>query len=104
MHDIIFANQTGENVGNFTPRRLTAFAEKLSLDMGKFQSCFNGGTFKDRINQDMTDGRANGIKATPSFVLSYTVNGETKTELIEGALPFSDFQSKIDAALAQVGK
>ncbi|MGE5250496.1 MAG: DsbA family protein [Bacteroidota bacterium] len=104
MHDIIFANQTGENVGDFTPRRLTAFAEKLGLDMSKFESCFNGGTYKDRTNQDMADGRANNIKATPSFVLTYTVNGQARTELIEGALPFSEFQSKIDAALAQAGK
>ena len=36
--------------------------------------------------------------------MTYTVNGETKTEPIEGALPFSDFQTKIDAALAQVGQ
>ena len=42
MHDIIFANQTGENVGDFTPKRLAAFAEKIGLDMGTFQSCFNG--------------------------------------------------------------
>jgi protein-disulfide isomerase len=104
MHDIIFANQTGENVGDFTPKRLTAFAEKIGLDMSAFQSCFSGGKYKDRVNQDFADGQANNIKATPSFVMTYTVNGEAKTEIIEGAVPFSEFQSRIDAALAQVGQ
>ncbi len=104
MHDIIFANQTGENVGNFTPKRLSAFAQTIGLNTGDYQSCFNGGTYKSRVNQDLADGQAAGVKATPSFVMTYTVNGQTQTELIEGALPFSDFQTKIDAALAQVGQ
>jgi protein-disulfide isomerase len=104
MHDIIFANQTGENVGNYTNRRLIAFAEKIGLDTGAFRSCLNAGTYKDRINKDFTDGRAANLDSTPSFVLTYTVNGETKTENIVGALPFSEFQSKIDAALAQAGQ
>ena len=104
MHDIIFANQTGENVGNFTPKRLMAFGEKIGLNMGDFRSCFNGGTYKDRINQDFNDGRAANIQATPSFLMTYTVNGQPKSEMIEGAVPFSDFQARIDAALAQADK
>jgi hypothetical protein len=36
--------------------------------------------------------------------MTYTVNGETKTVLIEGAQPISEFQSKIEAALAEMGK
>lgn len=101
MHDIIFANQTGENVGNFTQKRLIAFAQTLGLNMSDFQSCFNGGTYKDRVQQDLTDGQAAQIQATPSFVLTYMVNGQPKTEIIEGAVPFSEFQAKLDAALAQ---
>lgn len=104
MHDILFANHTGENVGDFTNKRLTAFAETLQLDMTKFQACLNGNTYSSRVNQDGAAGRAAGIKATPSFVMTYAVNGQIKTELLEGALPFSDFQSKIDAALSEMGK
>lgn len=104
MHDIIFANQTGENIGDFTNKRLTAFAGKIGLDMGAFRSCFNASTYKDRLTKDQADGRAANIKATPTFLMTYTVNGETKSELIEGAVAFSEFQSRIDAALAQAGK
>jgi protein-disulfide isomerase len=104
MHDMIFANQTGENVGDFTPKRLVAFAGMLGLDMGEFNSCFNGNKYADRIQQDAQDAQASNIRATPSFVMTYVVNGETRTEVIEGAESFATFQSKIDAALAEIGQ
>jgi len=104
MHDIIFANHTGENTGDYSNRRLAAFAEKIGLNVADFQSCYNNNTYSSRVNEDFTDGNAAGVQATPTFVLTYTVNGETKTELISGALPFGEFQSRIDAILAQVGQ
>jgi protein-disulfide isomerase len=104
MHDIIFANQTGENVGSYTDRRLLAFAETLDLNMDDFRSCFNAGAYKDRVEQDAKDGILANIKATPSFVMTYTVNGETKVKIIEGAQPFNVFQQEIEAALAEMGK
>jgi protein-disulfide isomerase len=104
MHDIILSNQAGENQGAFADRRLLAFAEDLGLDMNKFETCFNANTYKDTIDQDMTDGLAGGVKATPSFVMTYTVNGEVKTKLIEGAQPFEGFKTEIEAALAEIGQ
>ena len=103
MHDILFANQTAENAGDFTDKRLTAFAESIGLDMGKYNNCVSANTYSSRVDQDAKDGLTAGIKATPSFVLTYTVNGQVKTMLIEGAQPFSEFQAKIEAALAEMG-
>lgn len=108
MHDILFANHSGENVGDYTNVRVNAFAREIGLDMGQFESCFNGGAYSSRVDQDLTDGRAAGIKATPSFVLTYTVGGQTKSVLIEGAVPFDnasaeqDFKRAIEAALAEI--
>jgi len=103
-HDILFANQTGENVGAFADRRLKAFAESLSLNMDTFNSCFDSGKFADRVEQDYKDGSAAGITGTPAFFLTYTVDGETKHKLIAGAYPFSEFQTQIDGALADMGQ
>jgi len=100
MHDVILSNQ-GNAQG---ARRLAEFAEYLKLDMDKFESCFNGNTYKDTIAQDAKDGLAAGVKATPSFVMTYTVNGEVKTKLIEGAQTIDAFQQEIDAALAEMGQ
>jgi protein-disulfide isomerase len=104
MHDVILSNQKGENQGAFADRRLNEFAEYLKLDMDKFEACFNDNKYKDTIDQDMKDGIAGGVKATPSFVMTYTVNGETKTKLIEGAESYDAFKQEIEAALAEMGK
>lgn len=104
MHDIIFANQTGENVGAYTDRRLVAFAEKLELNMTDFNDCFDSSKYADLIDEDMKNGITAGIKATPSFIMAYTVNGEEKTVLIEGAQTIDVFQQNIEAALAEMGQ
>lgn len=102
-HDILFANQTGENVGDYADRRILAFAETLDLDIGAFRSCFESGKYSQRVDQDYKDGSAAGVEATPSFVLTYVVNGETKQSIIAGAYPFSEFEKQIEAALAEMG-
>jgi protein-disulfide isomerase len=94
-HDILFANQTGENVGDYTERRLMAFAEQLGLDQGAFRTCFNSRKFDDQIAQDKARGQSMGISSTPSFL----INGQ----LVQGALPFSEFEMVIEAELAKLG-
>ena len=104
MHDMLFSNQAGENAGAFADRRLVAFAQKLGLDMNKFNSCFTANAHKDLILKDGKDGAAAGVKATPSFVLSYTVKGEVKTKLIEGAQTIDTFKQEVQTALTAMGK
>jgi protein-disulfide isomerase len=104
MHAFLFGNVKGEDVGSFTDKRIKLIAEKVSgLDVNQFNSCYDSGKFKDRVQQDLTDGTAAGITGTPAFVVTYTVNGQTKTKLIEGAQPFSQFQQDIEAALSEIG-
>ena len=99
MHDVILSNQ-GSAQG---AARLTQFAESLELDMDEFESCFGSNKYKSVVDQDMKDGTAAGVKATPSFVMTYTVNGEVKTKIIEGAQPYAAFKQEIEAALAEMG-
>ena len=94
-HDMLFANHTGENVGDFIDRRLLAFAEMLGLDGGTFRACLSSGRYDDQINQDKARGQTVGVASTPSFI----INGQ----LIQGALPFSEFQKVIEAELAKIG-
>lgn len=103
MHAYLFGNALGEDVGSFTDKRLKAIAEKAGLDMSQFNSCYDSGKYKDRVQQDGKDGQAAGVTGTPSFLVSYTVNGQKKTELIEGAQPFTTFQQKLEAALNEIG-
>jgi protein-disulfide isomerase len=102
MHTHLFANVLGEDAGSFTDRRLAAIAEKAGLDMDQFNSCYNNGKFKDRVQQDSQDGQAANVTGTPGFIITYTVNGEKKTDRIDGAETFSTFQQKLETALSQI--
>jgi protein-disulfide isomerase len=103
MHAHLFANVLGEDAGSFTDRRIQAIAEKAGLNMNEFNSCYGSGKYEDRVQQDLEDGQAAGISGTPGFLVTYTVNGETKTKLIEGAQPFSTFQQELEAILNEIG-
>ncbi|MCC6147424.1 MAG: DsbA family protein, partial [Anaerolineaceae bacterium] len=71
-HDILFANQNGENIGDFTISRLKAFAKTLGLDTKTFDTCLVEKTYKKRVEEEKETGSKLGVNATPSFL----VNGE----------------------------
>ena len=103
MHANLFGNVLGEDVGSFSDKRLLAIAETAGLNVDEFSACYNSGKYKDRVQQDMDDGVAAGVNGTPGFVLTWTVNGETKTKRIDGAQPFSAFQVELEAILSEIG-
>ncbi|RPJ29645.1 MAG: hypothetical protein EHM33_00235 [Chloroflexi bacterium] len=103
MHAHLFANVLGEDAGSFTDNRIKLIAEKTGLDMDAFNGCYDSGKYRDRVQQDFEDGQAAGINGTPGFLVKYTVNGEEKTKLIEGAQPFTTFQQELEAALNEIG-
>lgn len=103
MHAYLFANVLGEDAGSFTDQRLKAIAKEVGLNMSQFNSCYNSGKYNDRVQQDFKDGQAANINGTPGFLVTYTVNGEKKTKLIEGAQPFTAFQQELETALNEIG-
>lgn len=104
MHAHLFANVLGEDVGSFTDQRIKAIAEKVEgLDLDQFNSCYDSGKFKDRVDQDMEDGLAAEVNGTPGFRITYTVNGETRTRKVDGAQPFNVFQTELESILNEIG-
>jgi protein-disulfide isomerase len=99
----LYANVLGEDAGSFTDRRLKRIAETAGLDMDSFHACYDSGKYLDRVQQDLEDGQAAGINGTPAFLVTYTVNGERRSKLIEGAQPFTTFQQELEAALNEIG-
>jgi protein-disulfide isomerase len=69
-HDILFANQTGENIGDFSDRRLTAFAEKLGLNMADFNSCYKSGKYLKQLKLNNDAGTLAKVDGTPSFYVN----------------------------------
>lgn len=69
-HDILFANQTGENIGDFSGKRLAAFAEKLGLNLNDFNTCYSSGKYASQLKENMDAGRLVKVDGTPSFYVN----------------------------------
>jgi protein-disulfide isomerase len=96
-HDMLFANQQGENRGAFVDRRLLAFAEDLGLDMDAFQVCFDEQAHESEIAEDVEAARQAGVTSTPTIL----VNGVLVPSATPGAITsFSEIAAAIEAALA----
>ena len=87
-HDKLFANQ--ERLG---PEDLTRYANELNLDLARFEKDRNDLELKTKVQADMAEATALGVKSTPTFF----INGR----IVRGAMPFETFAAIIDAELAK---
>lgn len=73
-HDILFANWTGENVGDFTDIKLKAYAKSIGLDESAFNQCYDNKTFNAQVQADQDAGNAIPLKYTPSVFVNGTLD------------------------------
>ena len=98
MHDRIF-NKTK----SFSQEEWVRHAEALSLDMDTFRDCLENGQKAPKVEQDLKDGVALGIRGTPGFFFGRTDPDNPKkfkaVEFLKGAYPFPQFKQVIDKLL-----
>jgi protein-disulfide isomerase len=93
-HDILFANWTGENVGDFNDNRLVAYAQALKLDMTSFNNCFKANTFRSQIDADFNEGTSMNVTGTPTVFVN-------NVEVTPGSVPtYQQIQQAIAQAAA----
>lgn len=92
---MLFANQRGENAGAFRTQALEAFAAALGLDEAAFNECLGSGRYENEVRAETAAAQERGVRSTPTLF----VNGE----MVEGAVPFSEMQARIEAILAASG-
>ena len=85
-HDRLFKEQP-----RFQRGELIAYAVDLGLDRDRFTSCLDSHAEESVIRASLAEGRALGVKSTPTFM----VNG---TPLV-GAQPLEAFRDAINEAL-----
>ncbi|HEY4473608.1 MAG TPA: thioredoxin domain-containing protein [Candidatus Paceibacterota bacterium] len=84
-------------VGSFFDlTKLDSTVSGIGVNVQAFESCYQKGTFKDKIQKEFNDAVAAGGKGTP-FSVVVTVGGENVP--IPGALPYANIKSVIDQAL-----
>lgn len=75
---------------------LPKIAQYIGLNVASFNTCLESGKFKNKIENDISDGNKAGVNGTPSsFIL---VRGKV-VDNIPGAQPYETVKQKIDSAL-----
>lgn len=80
MTDKLFGNFGGVNQGAYDRNNLDRYAEDLELDSGAFGECMDSGRYIPAIAASVAQGQAQGITATPMFILD---NGNGEPNLIQ---------------------
>ena len=92
------------NANQLQADKLGGYAQSASLDVPKFQACVDSDKFKAAIDKDIAEGSAAGINGTPSFVLGRLENGKLQGVRMVGAMPYAQFEAKIQDMLKQTAR
>ncbi len=82
FHDTLFENQQ-----KLTKEDLISYAEKAGLDVQAFTTALDSNAHKEFIQRDMSDGKALGIKGTPTiFINNREYNGKYSLDSLSSAI------------------
>ena len=70
-------------------------AAELGLDQHRFNQCLSSGAMAGQVRQDVEDGRALGVRATPTFFIGQ--------QRVEGVLTAAQFSQLVAGQLANLG-
>ncbi|MCK6462238.1 MAG: DsbA family protein [Candidatus Pacebacteria bacterium] len=79
------------------PARLPEIADYLELDNAEFNKCLNSGKYAKRVADDLAGGADIGVRGTP---FSVVIAKDGRKTTINGAQPYAEVKSIIDAALS----
>jgi protein-disulfide isomerase len=65
MHDLLFDNQA-----HLKPHQLHGYAERLQLDMARYDLEMDDHVYLQRVREHMQSGRDSGVRGTPTFFLN----------------------------------
>ena len=92
------------NAEALKPDNLATYAGTVKIDVPKFKSCLESDKFKAQIDQDVAEGGVAGVQGTPSFVIGRLENDKLQGVRMVGAMPYAQFDAKIQEMLQQTGK
>jgi protein-disulfide isomerase/rhodanese-related sulfurtransferase/uncharacterized membrane protein len=74
---------------------LGRYATELGLDTNRFAACLDSKATTARVNRDLEDARALGLRATPTFFIG--------RRIVEGPLPYEQFAQLVQQELTLAG-
>jgi len=92
MHDHLFETQDAWSGQEGAAEHFKGLAGELGLDGAAFAACLDGGAQAAAVQADLAEAQKLGLSGTPSFTVAGAV--------LEGALPFEEFQKPFDILVA----
>ena len=89
-HDLLYLA-----VPDFSRDDLVRYAGRLGIDRDAFITCVDTRQFRKQVEADIAEGRAIGLRGTPTFLVNGTV--------LVGAQPIVAFREAIRDALKEAG-
>jgi protein-disulfide isomerase len=65
MHDLLFDNQR-----HLKASQIRGYAERLELDMSRFDAEIGDTLYLQRVREDIEGGKLSGVRATPTFFIN----------------------------------
>ena len=65
MHDLLFENQS-----HLKPHQLRGYAERLELDMVRYEAEMGDEVYLQRVREHIDGGKLSGVRATPAFFVN----------------------------------
>lgn len=96
MHDMLFQSQDEWN-GAATSRPKSVFkgyAEKLGLDVAKWEQCFDDQKFLKNIQAHEAEAVRRQVGQTPTFIIG--------SRMVPGSIGFDKFKAYVDSAKAEL--
>src|SRR3989344_2080017 len=90
-HDKLFTNQQALDI-----QSLKNYAAQVGLNTATFNKCLDEGEAAAEVNKESQQAQGAGGQGTPYFVL---INKDGETQAVSGAVPFSQFESAIQALM-----
>jgi protein-disulfide isomerase/rhodanese-related sulfurtransferase/uncharacterized membrane protein len=81
--------------GDLSEAALKRYATELGLDANRFNQCLESKSMAARVQRDLEDARALGLRATPTFFIGH--------RLVEGPLDYATFARLVEQELALGG-
>jgi protein-disulfide isomerase len=85
----------GQNPDKLDMDNIATFAQNLKLDSVALRACVNSNKYRDQIQADVVEAMKIGATGTPTFIVGKSQGNGVDGDLLLGALPFSEFDSKL---------
>lgn len=92
LHDTLFARQSEWLETPYPDQLFRSFAVLAGAEGDTFTACYDGSRSYDRVSAARALATRTGVRSTPTFFV--------EGQMVQGALPASEFRKLLDAALA----